>query len=109
MDDRVLIQQQLGASRGILQHSVGDISDDEARRISTPPLSPIIWQVGHLAVTNVGFMKRAGIGPMPSLPAVYPGFFDSGTGGPADYPPLDEVMRVFDATPEALLGAVAGA
>jgi hypothetical protein len=109
MDDRVLIQQQLGVSRGILQHTVRDVSDDEARRISTPPLSPIVWQVGHLAVTNVGFMKQAGIGPMPSLPAAYPGLFDSGSGGPADYPPLDEVMRVFDATHEALLGAVAEA
>jgi hypothetical protein len=109
MDDRGLIRQQLGTSRGILQHSVRDISDDEARRISTPPLSPIIWQVGHLAVTNVGFMKRAGVGPMPSLPEAYPGLFESGTGGRADYPPLDEVMRVFDATHDALLGAVAEA
>jgi len=109
MDDRALIHQQLGASRGILQHSVGDISDDEARRISIPTLSPIIWQVGHLAVTNVGFIKRAGIESIPSLPAAYRGLFESGTGGAADYPPLEAVMRVFDDTHEALLGAVAAA
>jgi DinB family protein len=109
MDDRALIQQQLGASRGILQHSVRDISDDEARRIATPTLSPIIWQVGHLAVTNVGFMKRAGIESRPSLPQTYPGVFDTGTGGRADYPPLDDVMRTFDATHEALLRVVAEA
>jgi hypothetical protein len=109
MDDRVLIQQQLGASRGILKHSVGDISDDEARRISIPTLSPIIWQVGHLAVTNVGFIKRAGIEPIPSLPATYRGLFEGGTGGAADYPPLEAIMRVFDDTHEALLGAVGAA
>jgi hypothetical protein len=51
MDDRALIQQQLAASRGILRHCVGDISDDEARRMSNPTLAPIIWQLGHLAVT----------------------------------------------------------
>lgn len=109
MDDRALIHRQLAASRGIIQHCVRDISDDEARRISNPTLAPIIWQLGHLAVTNVGFMQRAGIEPAPSLPSAYPGLFDGGTAGQADYPPLDAVMRVFDDTHEALLGAVAEA
>ncbi|MHB8731983.1 MAG: DinB family protein [bacterium] len=109
MDDRALIQQQVAGSRGMLLHSVGDVSDDEARRVVHPALSPIIWQVGHLGLTNVGFMQRAGIASPPSLPEAYPALFKAGTGGRAEYPPLDEVVRVFDATHEALLGVLAEA
>ncbi|HEV2438723.1 MAG TPA: DinB family protein [bacterium] len=109
MDDRALIQQQLGASRQILARCVGDVSEDEARRMPDPTLSPIVWQVGHLASADAFIMQRAGVAPASSVPAAYADLFKSGTGGKADYPPLDEVVRVFEDTHDALLRAIAEA
>ena len=109
MDDRALIQQQLSASRGILQRCVADVSDDEARRIPDPALAPIVWQVGHLASADAFIMQRAGVAPAPPVPATYAELFKTGTGGMADYPPLDAVAQVFEGTQDALLRAIAEA
>lgn len=109
MDSRALLQQQLTVSHQILKHSLGDISDEEARRMPDPTLSPVIWQVGHLAWTNATFRQRSGASPTTALPANYPDLFKTGTGGQAAYPPLEAVMRVFDATHEDLMSAVAEA
>lgn len=109
MDTRALIQQQLTTSHQILKYCVSDISDEDARRMPDATLSPVIWQVGPLAAANAHIMQRAGIAPAPSLPATYPDLFKPGTGGKADYPPLDAVTRVFDATHEALMRVVAEA
>jgi hypothetical protein len=109
MDDRALLQQQLAASHQIVKQCLGDISEDEARRMPNPTLSPIIWQVGHLAVSNANFIQRAGAAPATSVPANYPDLFKTGTGGKAEYPPLAAVMGVFDSTHGALMRAVAEA
>lgn len=109
MDDRALIQEQLEGTRKILVRCLGDISDDEAHLMPDSTLSPIIWQVGHLTTADAHIMQRAGIGRAPSMPANYEDLFKTGTGGKADYPRLDEVVRLFDATHEALIGAVAEA
>lgn len=106
MDDRALIQEQLGASCQILGRCLGDISDNEARLMPDSTRSPIIWQVGHLTTADAFIMQRAGIGRGPSMPPNYSDLFKTGTGGRADYPRLDEVVRLFDVTHEALIGAV---
>lgn len=107
MDDRALLQQQLAASHQIVKHCLSDISDDEARRMPNATLSPVIWQVGHLAVVNASFSQRAGAAPMASLPENYPDLFKTGTGGKADYPSLEAVTRAFDATHEGVMRVVA--
>lgn len=109
MDTRELLQQQLTVSHQILTHCLSDISDDEARRTPNPTLSPVIWQVGHLAWTNAAFRQRSGASPTTALPANYPDLFKTGTGGQAAYPPLEAVARVFEATHEDLMSAVAEA
>jgi hypothetical protein len=109
MDARALIQQQLSLSHRFIKQCIGDISDDEARRMPSATLSPIIWQVGHLAVVNVNFTQRTGTAPAASLPPAYPDLFKKGTGGKADYPHFDEVTRALDATHDALMRAVAEA
>lgn len=109
MDNRALLQQQLAVSHQILKHCLSEISDDDARRMPNATLSPIIWQVGHLAVTNVTFAQRAGASPTTALPAGYPDLFKTGTGGQAAYPPLNAVVRAFNDTHEALMRAVAEA
>jgi DinB superfamily len=107
VDDRALLQHQLTANHQIVKHCLSDISDDEARRMPNATLSPVIWQVGHLAVVNASFTQRAGTTPTASLPANYPDLFKTGTGGEADYPSLEAVARAFDATHEAVMRVVA--
>ena len=106
MDDRALIQEQTNASHGIIKHCLADISDEEACRIPNAALSPIIWQVGHLALVNLAFIKRAGIVTAASVPESYGGLFATGTGGKADYPALESVVKTMDDTHDALIRAV---
>jgi len=71
------------------------------------PLSPVFWQVGHLATpSNLYILKRAGIAPATELPENYAGLFATGTGGNADNPPLGTVVQAFDDSHEALVRAV---
>jgi len=109
VDDRALIQQQCAASHQIVKYCLADLSDEEARRMPNATLSPVVWQVGHLALTNLGFLKRADIVPATALPESYTALFDTGTGGNADYPPLGTVVKAFDDSHEALMRGVAGA
>jgi len=107
VSDRALLQHQLGGSRHVIKLMVNDISNEEAQRMPSPALSPIIWQTGHLAGANVNFMRRAGVTPALSLPAGFFDLFKAGTGGHAEYPPLSAVIQAFDDTHEALMRVVA--
>src|SRR5574341_915641 len=66
------------------------ISDDDARRLPGG-LTPIVWQVGHIALTDFGFARRA----------------DSRASAPdgyeAAYPPLADVRDAMNHAQEALL------
>ena len=106
MDKRTLIQHQLATSLQILKASVGDIGGAEAIALPEAKLAPIVWQVGHLAVSNASFIQRAGAAPSPELPERYSALFKTGTGGAADYPALSEVVKSFEETHEALVRAV---
>jgi uncharacterized damage-inducible protein DinB len=106
MDNRALIQHQLTTSHQIVKHCLGDITQTEASRLPEDVLAPIVWQVGHLAVSNRSFVERAGVTPATELPERYAALFKTGTGGAADYPPLSEVVQAFDETHEALTRAV---
>ncbi|HLN11657.1 MAG TPA: DinB family protein [bacterium] len=107
MDARSLLQEQLAGSQQMIKYSLGDISDQDARRMPNPMLSPIIWQVGHLANVNAAFLARAGV--TAKIPDNYSALFKGGSGGQAAYPPLEEVVRVLDDTHGALMAAVAEA
>ena len=109
MENRDLIQHSLGGSHQVVKLMLSEISEEEARRIVNTTLSPIIWQVGHLAFANSNFIKRVGVTSATTLPERYPVLFKTGTGGAADYPPLIEVVQAFDDTHEALMRVVAEA
>lgn len=109
MENRDLIQLSLGASHQIVKQTLSEISDEEARRMPNTTLSPIIWQVGHLAAANWNFIQRVGGTSAVTLPEHYLALFKPGTGGAADYPPLSEVVKTFDDTHEALMRVVAEA
>lgn len=85
---------------------VEDVSDEESRQ-SLYRLSPIIWQLGHLALADDGFLKRAG-GAL-EIPGSYRELFATGTGGIAEYPSLAEVRSVFEIANRALEEVARGA
>ena len=95
MDGRALLRYQLGATHQILVRSLADISDDESRRMPVAALSPVIWHLGHLVVTDAHIARKAG-GMAAAAPADYAPLFKTGTGGKADYPPLGEIASAFD-------------
>jgi len=109
VENRDLILHSLGASHQVVKQMLSEISDEEARRMPNTTLSPIIWQVGHLAVANTNFIQRVGVTSATTLPERYPALFKTGTGGAADYPPLGEVVRAFEDTHEALMRVAAEA
>ena len=106
MNTRTLLQDQLGATHQILVRSVGDVSYAESRQMPIATLSPVIWHPGHLVVID-GYIARKAGRRAAAAPAEYALLFKTGTGGQADYPPLDEIASAFDDTHEALGRALA--
>jgi hypothetical protein len=109
MDNRALIQHQLAVSHQTVKVCLNDLAEGEAGRLPNALLSPVVWQVGHLAFTNTSFINRAGLTSATTLPESYAALFKTGTGGAADYPSLSEVAKAFDETHEALMRVVAEA
>ncbi len=94
VDSRQMI---LGVLRGTHQRvlrCIEDLSDDEARRSPTGNLTPVIWQVGHLAFSDARFAARVER-PYP-LASAYEELFKGGTGGPGAYLQLSEVTTAFN-------------
>ncbi|MGH2436109.1 MAG: DinB family protein [bacterium] len=81
---------------------VEDLSEDKARE-SPAGLTPVIWQLGHLVVSDAGYLSRAG--GSAEIPESYGALFRTGTGGVADYPRLPEVRQYFDTIQRGLLEA----
>ena len=100
MDVRDTIQFGLNATFTRALRCVEDVSDAEARH--TPSnLSPIIWQWGHITLSDGGFLRLAG-GTSPA-PEAFKGFFRTGSGGAADYPSLADVKTVAETAQRDLL------
>ncbi|HVH31711.1 MAG TPA: DinB family protein [bacterium] len=100
MDVREAIQYGLTATYARMLRAVEDVSDVEARQIRHD-LSPLIWQLGHIALSDGGFLRLAG--GMSPAPETFKGFFRTGSGGPADYPSLAEVRTIADAAQRDLM------
>ena len=107
MDAKSYVTQMLGLSHNRLREAIDGVSDADARRVQAGKLTPIVWQVGHLALVDRIYVRRAG-GESP-VPARYTELFKQGSGGEQDYPPLAEVWTVFDTTHRALMDRAAGA
>src|SRR5579872_821447 len=103
MDSRAFLQQQFAFTHQQVHYCVGDVTDEEARRMPNATLSPIIWQVGHLAWIDTRIVGRIDAAPKIVLPEDYATLFGLGTGGPAAYPPFDAVLRTFDAAHEGMV------
>lgn len=103
MDIRPNLVQQFTLSYDRAKRCVADLSDEEARR-APGTLTPVIWQLGHIVVTDSNFVRRAG--RTFEVPPRFVDLFKPGTGGAADYPPLGDVAAAFDGTQQALLRTV---
>ena len=106
-DARANITFMLGVSHDRMREAVHGVSEADARRVMAGKLTPIVWQVGHVAIVDGNYVRRAG-GDSP-VPAHYTNLFRQGSGGEQDYPLLAEVWNVFDATHRALVDRVGGA
>ncbi len=109
MDITAAIQFQLQRSHERVRQCIADLSPEEARRSPSPRLSPVVWQVGHLAFYDAQYAERAGVSDgVPVIPGDYEQLFKAGTGGQAAYPPIDHVWNVFDRMHAALQRIAAG-
>jgi len=90
-DPRGLLAGMLDGTFTRMQRVLTDISEEDGRA-GAQGLTPIVWQVGHVALTDSRALTRLGL-PVP-VPGTYEALFTTGTGGQADYPPLDLVMPV---------------
>lgn len=107
MDAKGYVTQMLSLSHNRVREAIDGVSEADARRVLAGKLTPIVWQVGHLALVDGNYVRRAG-GESP-VPGRYAELFKQGSGGEQDYPPLAEVWRVFDTTHRALADRAAGA
>ncbi len=100
MDVQQTLLYGLNATMTRLQRSIGDLTDEEARRVPLEGLAPIVWQAGHVAFTDAYFARK--VDGRSRVPDGYPELFKSGSGGPANYPPLAEVNEVAAASQRSL-------
>jgi uncharacterized damage-inducible protein DinB len=106
MDARAYVRFALTLTHDRLHEAIQDVSEADARRVLAGRLSPIVWQIGHVAFVDGRNVGRAG-GESPA-PAHYANLFNQGTGGEQDYPTLKEAWTVFDAAHRALVDRAAG-
>jgi DinB superfamily len=104
MITRTMLTDQLDLYHARLEMALGGITDEEARRVMTKPLAPVVWQIGHLAVVDTIYVQRGG-GSYTVQPS-YNDLFKPGTGGEAAYPPLGEVWAAFSGAHQALRALV---
>jgi hypothetical protein len=107
MDTKSYVKTMLGVSHDRLREAVNGVSEADARRVMAGTLTPIVWQVGHIALVDGNWVRRAG-GDSP-VPARYAEVFKQGSGGEQDYPPLAEVWDVCESAHRALVDRADGA
>lgn len=100
--------QALEATFHVFQQHLEDISEEEAQRSPTGNLSPIVWQVGHIATVDGGFAVVFGGARTP--PDSYREIFGRGSrGGAGKYPALGDVRQACASSHQALVSAVRSA
>lgn len=97
---RDLIRYGLETSYPRVLRCVEDTTDEEAWA-APHGLTPMIWQFGHLAFMDAGYLRRAG--GSADVPETYEALFATGTGGAKEYPPLAEIRGFYDGIQRGLL------
>jgi len=102
-----MVQYQLDTSHKMVKRMLGGVDEDEARRTPSGGLAPIVWQVGHLALTDASFAKMASGAAVPGVPENYGDLFKGGSDGKGDFPSLSQVLEVFETAHQAVARAAA--
>lgn len=96
-----VVRQQLMSGFALIEKSLADLSPEEA--VQRPHgLTPIVWQVGHLALTDARITKQLSGGDL-LVPEDYEKLFARGTSGEGSFPPLSSVLEAFRRVQEKLL------
>ena len=92
VDWQALLKKQWQTSTDRFLQAVADVTPEEA--VARPQdLTPIVWQVGHVAYYDAVLLRRAGFEV--DIPAAYEQLFPIGSDGRGDLPSLDEVREFF--------------
>ena len=103
--DQAVLQLQLRLTADRIRESLQDLRPEEL--VARPQgLAPVLWQLGHIALSDAALAKRAGE-PM-EIPAGFEELFARGTSGDGPYPPHWQVTEFFEAAQAALLKLAAG-
>lgn len=105
MDARAALRQQLQLTFERIENAVKDLPPGQWTA-SPQGLTPVVWQVGHVAATAARLLERAGRA-FP-VPAPYGELFASGSSGSAAWPEPQAVLRFFQDTHDALLQLTEG-
>jgi len=97
---RDVFLMEINRTNRILLRTLEDLSADELQRSPVTGLSPVIWQVGHVAATDAYFAGMCGADL--TLPEAFTGLFGRNTGGAKPYPGLGDVKAVYEAGQQAL-------
>jgi uncharacterized damage-inducible protein DinB len=95
-------------SRATLLGVVEGVSDADARASLAPGLAPIVWNLGHAAVSEDRFLRR--FFGKSILPPIWERLFARGTtplDDPAGYPPIDEVRHALSLLRKRTLRSIA--
>ena len=91
---------EINRTNRILLRTLEDLSEEELQRSPTGGLSPVIWQVGHIAATDAYFARMCGADA--AVPEEFAGLFGRNSGGPRPYPQLADVKPVYSAGQQTL-------
>ena len=97
---RDVFLMEISRTNRILLRTLEDLSADELQRSPVSNLSPVIWQVGHVAATDAYFARMCGAEVV--LPEEFMGLFGRNTGGAKPYPGLVDVKPVYEKGQQAL-------
>ena len=89
-----------------MERALDDVTEEEATQ-RPQGLAPIVWQVGHLVISEAGLIKNIS-GVDMALPENYSHLFASGTSGEGSFPPLAEVRDAFARSQQELLRIAQG-
>lgn len=108
---RDVLLNDVARTNRIFLRTVGDLTDDEMQRVLAGGLSPVIWQVGHVTVSDAFFAKLCGSDV--TVPEGLEGLFGRGTGrgtgGAKPYPSFAGIKPVYERVQAALEAIVQSA
>jgi len=104
---RDVLLNDVARTNSIFLRTLGDLTEDEMQRSMAGGLSPVIWQVGHVAVSDAFFARLCGSDV--TVPEGLDVLFGRGTGGAKPYPSFAEIKPVYERVQSALEAIVQSA